>query len=71
MSEPTDENVPLLLEIGEAAHVLTVSSTMVRRYVDQRRLVPAARTRRGVRLFELEAVKALAVLMGREPRSLE
>lgn len=70
MSEPEDDT-PVLLEIGEAAHVLTVSTTMVRRYTEQGLLKPAARTRRGVRLYEEAEVAALARRKGREPRKLQ
>lgn len=70
MSEPEDA-IPVLLEIGEAAHVLTVSTTMVRRYTEQGLLKPAAVTRRGVRLYEEAAVAALARKKGREPRKLQ
>ncbi len=65
------DDAPLLLETREAAYVLGVGSTMVRKYVDQGLLRLAARTRRGCRLFEYEACRALAVHLGREPVNLE
>jgi predicted site-specific integrase-resolvase len=65
------EDAPLLLEIREAAHVLGVSASMVRNYVAKGMLRLAGRTRRGCRLFDLDACRALCFHLKREPQALE
>jgi DNA-binding transcriptional MerR regulator len=58
----------VLLEAHDAGRALEVSTARIRQLVAQGRLVPAARTRRGVRLFRAADVEALRRARERDRR---
>lgn len=64
-------NEPLLLEVGEAARMLQVSTEGVRGLVRSGDLRCTARTHRGVRLFHQGDVEALVLARSRRAARLD